>query len=678
MSEKESSKKTNVFSSTFKKAVNFFKSKPLVALALLALVAGSVTLINASAASGDCTDNSIVRCGAFSGGTGPTQGNFNKNVAAYHNAGDIDRIYDHYGIDDKNLGNLPLGTVKGDGTIWLGGKKVATNAKSTGRQNITRNRPGCVKGSTEIDLGGGTKIYERDTCVAFKDSHGSLQAWIKLDSDGKFQYAVLTVCGNPVTGTPTYTPPPPPKPPTGATKCTALRVDKLDRTRFKFGVSGSVSGAARQYGYIISYGDGSNGNVINSANKVTFSHTYAKPGTYNIQAASIAVLNGKKIGDGGKSCAATIKVEKPPEQPKTPDFSIIKYVNGKDANDNNSAVSVKANQEFEYKVVVENTGETKLTNVKVWDVLPDGVTYVDNTLKQDGKTVGNDSDFFNASKGVVVKSIDIDKSVTFTMKAVIKADDSQIEKKCSKEGTYYNNVAKADPEGSLPEKKDPAVVKCKNIPKVNKPGVDIEKDVSKSEVAVGEEFTWHLTVTNTGDIDLKNVKVTDTAPTNVDFISAPDVAGTTITVGSRKFEAVIANLKVGQSVEFDIVSKVTAQVDGDIVNTACVDAKEIKDQTDNPNVDDCDDAKVKVPKEFCPVPGKENLPKDSAECKAQPCPIPGLENYDASSDLCKSIPETPENVPSTGGGELVLMSLIALVLGAGVYAYTLRGNKKKA
>ncbi|HRV76106.1 MAG: DUF11 domain-containing protein [Candidatus Nomurabacteria bacterium] len=650
MSEKKSTKKkTNVVSAAFKKTVSFFKKKPLLFLALLAIAGSSVTLIGASAASGDCSDNSIVKCGGFSNGSGPSQANFNRNVATYHNAGNVDKIFDHYGIDDTRLGSLPLGTVNSDGKVYLNGKVVATGARSTGRQ--------WVSGSTAIKIPGYADIYERDVSRIFRQ--GSIQAWIKLDANGRFMYAVLTVCGNPVVGTPVE----PPRPrPTGTALCTALRVDKLDRTRFKFGVSASVTGSARQYGYIISYGDGNNGSVVNSANKVTFSHSYAQPGTYKIQAASVAMLDGKKIYGAGPTCAATVTVEKPPEEPKTPDFKIIKYVDGKDANDNASAVSVKANQEFEYKVVVTNTGETKLTNVKVWDVLPTGVTYVDNTLKQDGTLVTNDSDFFNASKGVIIKSIDLGKSVTFTMKAVVKANESEVEKKCAKEGTYYNNVAKADPEGTLPEKTDPAVVKCKEIPKVNKPGVDIEKDVSKSEVQVGEEFTWFLAVTNTGNVDLKNVKVTDPAPANIDFISAPAVTGTKITVGARNFEAVIENLKVGQVVNFEIKAKVTAQVTGQIVNTACVDAPDVKDQGDNPEVDDCDDAEVKVP----PVPEK--------------CPIPGFEDLDKDSDLCKVVPpvtpETPKGIPSTGGGELILMSVVALAIGSGVYAYILRGTKR--
>lgn len=671
MSEKNASKKTkktkktNVVSAAFNKVVEFIKKKPLYALALLALVAGSVTLIGASAATGDCSPNSIVRCGAFSNGSGPTQANFNKNVKAYHNADNIDKIYDHYGIDDTKLGSLALGSVSKDGNVYLGGKVVATGARSTGRD--------WVPGSSSIQIPGYKDIYERDVKDIFKQ--GSIQAWIKMDANGKFKYAVLTVCGNPVVATPVE-PPKPPKP-TGDTKCTDLRVDQLDRTRFKFGVSRTVSGSARAYGYIINYGDGTTGSVVNSAGKVTFSHNYAKPGTYNVQAASIAVLNGKKIGNGGAACATTVKVEKPPEEPKLPDFSIIKYVNGKDANDNGSAVTVKANEEFEYKVVVkETTGNADLKNVKVWDVLPAGVSYVDNTLRLDGKTVSNDSDFFDTSRGVLVKSIAAGKSVTFTMKATVKTTALDVATKCKKEGTYYNNVAKADPEGTLGEKNDPAVVKCKEIPKVDKPAVDIQKDVSKSEVAVGEEFSWFINVTNTGDVDLKNVKVTDAASANVDFISAENVEGATITVSARNFEAMIANLKVDQVVSFEIKAKVTAQVDGQIVNTACVDAPDVKGQGESDDKDACDDAEVHVPKEMCPVAGKEDLPKDSDECKAEPCPIPGLELYDASNPLCKSVPETPNEVPSTGGGELVLMAFVSLLIGGAVYGYTFRKAKK--
>lgn len=654
------------------KFVRKLKHKPLLLVALVALAGGVIGAVATSAAKGDCGDNSIVRCGAFSSnGSGPNQVNFNANVRSYHDGNEVDKIFDHYGIDDRNLGSLPLGEVRIDGTIWLNGKMVATNAKSTGRHNISNNNGS----SRRVDIAPGVVVYERAPKVSFRQN--SLQAWVKLDANGKFKYAVITSCGNPTTATPTYTPPPPPAP-TGAVKCTSISVDKLDRSRFKFNVTASKSGQAGYKGFIISYGDGANGSSNSTNGRASFEKTYSKPGTYKIQAGALGVLAGRTIGDGGASCATTITVSPPPA---TPSYTIKKYVNGADAQDQNSAVTVKANEQFEYRVVVENTGSVNLTNVKVWDILPGGVSYVDNTLLLGGKAVPNDSDFFVASKGIIVPSILAKSTAVFTMKAVVKAEAGTVADKCTEAGKFYNNVAKADPEGTgegLGEKTDPAAIRCKEIPEVKEPAVDIEKDVSKYVVGLNEEFEWRLTVRNTGNQDLANVKVSDNAPESVEFTSHVEHSGVTVTMTPKTYNATIASLKKGEVKTLVIKSKVVKEVVGEIVNTACVDATEVTDQGDDPTKDDCDDAKITLEEEKCPVPGKENLPKGDPACETEECPIPGLEMYDASSPLCKSIPTTPNEVPSTGGGELILMSVLALGVGGATYAYMIKGGAKKA
>jgi|GEM_PF-2088420 len=57
--------------------------------------------------------------------------------------------------------------------------------------------------------------------------------------------------------------------------------------------------------------------------------------------------------------------------------------------------------------------------------------------------------------------------------------------------------------------------------------------------------------------------------------------------------------------------------------------------------------KVKKPVEKCPIPGKEELPKDSKDCKEdkENCPIPGKEDMPKDSDECK---EDVENCPVPG------------------------------
>jgi uncharacterized repeat protein (TIGR01451 family) len=670
-------KKEKKTKTKLKKLVELIKKKPLYFLGILALLAGAVTLTGASAARGDCSANSIVKCGGFNpnSGSGPSQTNFNSNVSKYHNSDEVNRIFNHYGIDRSKLGSLPLGEVRRDGTIWVNGKRVATNAKSTGRQNISN-----ANGSSRaVRISGGPTIYERSPAVSFKQN--ALQAWVKLDSNGKFMYAVITSCGNPTTGTPTYVPPPPPPPkPVGTVKCTNIGAVKVDRTRFRFTVSSSVTGSAKHKGFMISFGDGKNDGVETTANKRTFEHNYSQPGTYKIQAGAMGILDGKTIGDGGTECATSITVEKPPEQPKAPNYTIKKYVVANDAQTNNDAVPVRVNEEFQYKIIVKNTGEVKLSNVKVWDVLPDGVSYVNRTLKLNGSLVNNSADFFDANKGVVVPSIDVGSSAEFILNAIVLANASEVQEKCSKAGILYNNVAKADPEGTGPglgEKNDPAVVKCSEVPKVKKPAVSIQKDVSKYDVEVNEEFTWSLRVINNGNVDLNNVRVADSAPDGVEFLSVNELEGVqTKIVNNKDFEATIAKLNVGEVRVFQIKSRVTKQVSGEIVNTACVDAPEVIDQSNDSTKDDCDDAKVRVTEEKCPVPGKESLPKNSAECGAEPCPIPGLEMYDGSDPLCRTAGVlTPAETPSTGNG-IAVMAAVALAIGGGVYAYMFRGFKK--
>jgi uncharacterized repeat protein (TIGR01451 family) len=691
------------------RVISFVKEKPFVFLALLAILVGGATIFNASALVGDCDSNAIVYCGGFKEGGSSTanQTYLNENISKRHGPANVGKIMGHYGIDTGRIASLPVGEVRQDGAIWLNGKKVATNAKTTGRQQLSGVQ------NTRVDLGGGVVIYERSPSRSIPG--GGAKAWVKLDGNGKFLYAVIRSCGNPTTGTPTYTPPPPPPPAptgsykiqagaagslngktigdggpscaktvqveaaTGAVKCDALAVEKLSRTKFKFTVKGSKSGAAKLTGYLINFGDGGAGGSATTNTTASYTHEYKKTGNFKIQAGTAGELNGKKIGDGGPSCAASVEIK---PEPKTPNYTIKKYVKGNDAQNNNSAVSVKSGEEFDYKIVVSNTGEVELKDVKVWDVLPEGVTYTSGSLKLNGEKVNGDANFFDSSKGITIGSIAIGKSAEFTLKAKIKVA-AENSKPCTTEVGYYNNVAKSDPKSTEPnlgEKEDPAVIKCKEIPKVENPAVDIEKDVSKYEVEINEEFDWKLVVTNNGNVDLKDVRVFDTAPEGVEFISSENVDGAQSVVTQAQFDATIALLKVGEVKEFVIKSKVVSGTGEEITNTACVDAPAVTDQGENPEKDDCDDAKVKTPEPlFCTVPGFEDLAYNDPNCKKpEKCPIPGLESFDADNPNCKPGVVAPSETPSTGGGALVAMAAVSLMIGGSVYAFALRGGKRSA
>ena len=363
-----------------------------------------------------------------------------------------------------------------------------------------------------------------------------------------------------------------------------------------------------------------------------------------------SATNGKWLGCYEHVGWVKVKVKVTAEpQPEKPNFTIKKYVNGEDAQNNDSSVGVEAGEEFDYKVDVTNTGKTELKNVKVSDKLPNGVEYIAGSLKLDGTKVSNDTDFFNSNKGVVVPSIAVGQKAIFTMKAKITVNEDKTAEEACEPGqkTFYNNIATADPEGTgegLNPKEDPAVINC-TTPK-KEPGVEITKEVSQENVALNQEFTYNVKVTNTGNVDLVNAIVQDPAPSNIEFNRTEPVAGISFEFSPSKITATIVKLKVGESIDFNVIAKVTKATEGDIVNTACVNAAEVNPEQPEKE-DDCDDAPVRVV-ENCLIPGKEDLPKDSEKCKEDVSTPPK--------------PEVPTETPSTGAGSALITVLSTLTV----------------
>lgn len=169
---------------------------------LVASVAGGVALNNPTAEAATCGDKNAVICG----GGSSANAIYNK----YHNgdgrnsAGSIKDIYRGFNISSSDMDyfkqNAQSGSVGYNGDVYVGGKLVATNATTAGRDNLTA---GC--GHSTRQSQGGTVYYTRKPCVSFQQS--SLPALIVM-KNGVFQFAIINSCGNPVSGTPKS----PPKP----------------------------------------------------------------------------------------------------------------------------------------------------------------------------------------------------------------------------------------------------------------------------------------------------------------------------------------------------------------------------------------------------------------------------------------------------------------------------------
>ncbi|HSW97872.1 MAG TPA: hypothetical protein VLF89_08660 [Candidatus Saccharimonadales bacterium] len=182
-----------------------------ISLAVVALIILPLTLIELrntqtfqQSAATNCPSgyngdsNAIIWCGANSNGSAqPSRITYTYNHGDGHNsAKSIQNIYGSgfFGITSSEIQNLgstaKVGSVTKSGDVIVGGKVVATNAVTAGRLNIS--------GSTKR-TSNGTVFYTRPPKVSFLSN--SLSAYVVM-VNGKFKFAILISCGNPVIGTP--------------------------------------------------------------------------------------------------------------------------------------------------------------------------------------------------------------------------------------------------------------------------------------------------------------------------------------------------------------------------------------------------------------------------------------------------------------------------------------------
>ena len=178
-------------------------------------------------------------------------------------------------------------------------------------------------------------------------------------------------------------------------------------------------------------------------------------------------------------------------------------------------------------------------------------------------------------------------------------------------------------------------VKCEKsfeVKREEKPSIVIKKTVNNQKnatIEAGTDFNYEITVSNNGNVDLKDVVVTDRAPANITFVSADsgEIKDNILTLK-------INSLKIGESKTVVIKSRATA-TGMSTINTACVDTLTIPGDNDG-----CDSAKVEVPKKQTP-----------------PTPTPN-----------NPTPNVPAELPQTGANAVsTILGLTSMVTAFGYY-----------
>jgi len=350
----------------------FLNGKFLASLAGLLIMASTVFALNVGPSTAnaaidntpDCDNVAIIKCGAFS--ESELRSEYDKNTY-----GDLHRVYSAFGISRSDLSGFENGVVYRNGDVKIGDKVVATNAMTAGRNY----------GGTPI---ANTKNVGKYSVSKFVDEGQT--AFIKM-VNGKFSFAIVKACGNPVTGTPKT--PPKPKP---TYSCDSLTAKKISRTEFEFTATGAAANGAKVTGYRFTFGDGKS----TTSTSRTVPHTYSKEGSYTVEVEIRVEVDGSTKYVSGGNCDVTIKVTPPPAKPEYACDSLSARITNKENRTIKYTLRYTAEGGASLKSVDFNFGDGSTRQ----GVTPSQLSDVEHSYARDGSFTTTATLHFNVAKEV--------------------------------------------------------------------------------------------------------------------------------------------------------------------------------------------------------------------------------------------------------------------------------------
>ncbi len=210
------------------------------------------------------------------------------------------------------------------------------------------------------------------------------------------------------------------------------------------------------------------------------------------------------------------------------------------------------NTEFNYTITVTNIGDGAANGTSVVDTLPAGLEPVSSS-RDDGKIVGS-----TVSWDIGTIDAGASETIVFRVRGVT--------------GGEQENVVTASTDGSTisPEARATTTILV--------PDISIEK-TGRSAMFVGNQATFTLTVSNTGEAPLTDVTITEDIPTGMSYVSSSP-EGTLSDDGSQ----VVWDIGT-LALEGEASVSVTLQADGEgtVTNTASAVATE--DVSDSASID---------------------------------------------------------------------------------------------
>ncbi|MGH0430098.1 DUF7507 domain-containing protein [Bacillus hominis] len=162
-----------------------------------------------------------------------------------------------------------------------------------------------------------------------------------------------------------------------------------------------------------------------------------------------------------------------------------------------------------YTTILTNNGNTNATNITFTDLIPDGTTFIADSVTIDGITqIG-----LNPNTGITIGSIAPNSSISIAFQ--VRATSTPVQNPIANSATAsYSFIA--DPNAPIVSRN---VTSNTTFTTINTATILSSKQVDKAFSSIGDTLTYTVTLTNNGNSFAQNVIFTDTVPSGTTFIA---------------------------------------------------------------------------------------------------------------------------------------------------------------
>ncbi|MED0996910.1 cell surface protein [Bacillus mobilis] len=162
-----------------------------------------------------------------------------------------------------------------------------------------------------------------------------------------------------------------------------------------------------------------------------------------------------------------------------------------------------------YTTILTNNGNTNATNITFIDLIPDGTTFITDSVTINGITqIG-----LNPNTGITIGSIAPNSSISIAFQ--VTATSTPVQNPIANSATAsYTFIA--DPNAPIVSRN---VTSNTTFTTINTATILSSKQVDKAFSHIGDTLTYTVTLTNNGNSSAQNVIFTDTMPSGTTFIA---------------------------------------------------------------------------------------------------------------------------------------------------------------